>query len=163
MMRALVTVVLFVSRYFMIAGIAMLALAFTRSEVTSGANFDLEQVLPIVIRDFLPAGLAGLLISGLLAAFMSTFQARSTRPRRISSMMFIKGIYVRKRVTAITYARAMPLPFSWSLSDAPLDISRPAYTRLPIGSSLHSGAATRRRISSNGTGGGSIDEAFFTA
>jgi solute:Na+ symporter, SSS family len=73
MMSGLVTVVLFVPRYFMIAGITVLALAFMRSEVTRGANFDLEQVLPIVIRDFLPAGLAGLLIAGLLAAFMSTF------------------------------------------------------------------------------------------
>jgi Na+/proline symporter len=73
MMSALVTVVLFVPRYFMIAGITILALAFMRSEVTQGSDFDLEQVLPIVIRDFLPIGLAGLLISGLLAAFMSTF------------------------------------------------------------------------------------------
>jgi Na+/proline symporter len=73
MMSGLVTVVLFVPRYFMIAGITVLALAFMKQEVTLGADFDLEQVLPIVIRDFLPAGLAGLLISGLLAAFMSTF------------------------------------------------------------------------------------------
>jgi Na+/proline symporter len=57
----------------MIAGITVLALAFMRSDITNGATFDLEQVLPIVIRDFLPMGLAGLLISGLLAAFMSTF------------------------------------------------------------------------------------------
>jgi solute:Na+ symporter, SSS family len=73
MMSAFVTVVLFVPRYFMIAGVTVLALAFMQSEVTHGANFDLEQVLPIVIRDFLPAGVAGLLISGLLAAFMSSF------------------------------------------------------------------------------------------
>ena len=73
MMSGLVTVVLFVPRYFMIAGITVLALAFMRSDVTHGADFDVEQVLPIVIRDFLPVGLAGLLISGLLAAFMSTF------------------------------------------------------------------------------------------
>jgi Na+/proline symporter len=73
MMSGLVTVVLFVPRYFMIAGITVLALAFMHGDVTRGANFDLEQVLPIVIRDYLPAGLAGLLIAGLLAAFMSTF------------------------------------------------------------------------------------------
>jgi Na+/proline symporter len=30
-------------------------------------------VLPIVIRDFMPVGLSGILIAGLLAAFMSTF------------------------------------------------------------------------------------------
>jgi SSS family solute:Na+ symporter len=73
MMSGLVTVVLFVPRYFMIAGITVLALAFMHGDVTKGADFDLEQVLPIVIRDYLPAGLAGLLIAGLLAAFMSTF------------------------------------------------------------------------------------------
>jgi SSS family solute:Na+ symporter len=73
MMSGLVTVVLFVPRYFMIAGITVLALAFMRGDVTHGADFDFEQVLPIVIRDFLPVGVAGLLISGLLAAFMSTF------------------------------------------------------------------------------------------
>jgi SSS family solute:Na+ symporter len=73
MMSGLVTVVLFVPRYFMIAGITILALAFMGSDITHGAKFDFEQVLPIVIRDFLPFGLAGLLISGLLAAFMSNF------------------------------------------------------------------------------------------
>ncbi len=73
MMSGMVTVVLFVPRYFMIAGITVLALAFMRSDVTQNAKFDFEQVLPIVIRDFLPVGLAGLMISGLLAAFMSNF------------------------------------------------------------------------------------------
>ncbi|MEX2309517.1 MAG: sodium:solute symporter family protein [Pirellulales bacterium] len=73
MMSGLVTVVLFVPRYFMIAGITVLALLFLRGDVTTGDAIDLEQVLPIVIRDFVPVGLAGLLIAGLLAAFMSTF------------------------------------------------------------------------------------------
>src|SRR5262245_17941436 len=73
MMSGLVTVVLFVPRYFMIAGITVLALAFMGDTVARGQEIDLEQVMPIVIRDFLPAGVAGLLIAGLLAAFMSTF------------------------------------------------------------------------------------------
>jgi solute:Na+ symporter, SSS family len=73
MMSGLVTVVLFVPRYFMIAGITVLALAFLRGSVASDQGIDLEQVLPIVVRDYLPQGLAGLLIAGLLAAFMSTF------------------------------------------------------------------------------------------
>ncbi len=73
LMSGLVTVVLFVPRYFMIAGITVLALVFMHADVSRSNQFDLEQVLPIVIRDFLPIGLAGLLISGLLAAFMSTF------------------------------------------------------------------------------------------
>jgi solute:Na+ symporter, SSS family len=73
MMSGLVTVVLFVPRYFMIAGITVLALVFLQDSVTSNKSIDFEQVLPIVIRDYLPQGLAGLLIAGLLAAFMSTF------------------------------------------------------------------------------------------
>ena len=73
MMSGLVTVVLFVPRYFMIAGITVLALVYMRGDVAAGDTVDLEQVLPIVIRDYLPVGLAGLMIAGLLAAFMSTF------------------------------------------------------------------------------------------
>ncbi len=73
LMSGLVTVVLFFPRYFMIAGITVLALAMMGSQVGQENSLDFEQVLPIVIRDYLPVGLAGLLIAGLLAAFMSTF------------------------------------------------------------------------------------------
>jgi solute:Na+ symporter, SSS family len=75
MMSGLVTVVLYVPRYFMIAGITVLALMFMSDRVAQDSGIDLEQVLPIVIRDFVPAGLTGLLIAGLLAAFMSTFSS----------------------------------------------------------------------------------------
>ena len=73
MMSGFVTVVLFVPRYLMVAGITVLALVFLRGDVITGNKIDLEQVLPIVIRDFVPVGLAGFTIAGLLAAFMSTF------------------------------------------------------------------------------------------
>src|SRR4051794_3947725 len=105
MMSALVTVVLFMPRYFMIAGITVLALTFMRGEVTHGASFDLEQVLPIVIRDYLPAGLAGLLISGLLAAFMSTFSGTINA----AAAYVINDIYkryLRPDVTDREYIRA---------------------------------------------------------
>ena len=73
MMSGLVTLVLFFPRYFMIAGITVLALAFMGPQLSTSAGIDFEQVLPVVIRDFLPIGLSGLLIAGLLSAFMSTF------------------------------------------------------------------------------------------
>lgn len=73
MMSGLVTVVLFAPRYFMIAGITVLALVLLGPQHMAGGELDLEQVLPIVIRDFVPVGLSGLMIAGLLAAFMSTF------------------------------------------------------------------------------------------
>lgn len=72
-MSGLVTPILFAPRYFMIAGIAVLALTQLSGQVAGGETLDLEQVLPLVIRDYVPVGLTGFLIAGLLAAFMSTF------------------------------------------------------------------------------------------
>ncbi|HJQ80211.1 MAG TPA: sodium:solute symporter family protein [Lacipirellulaceae bacterium] len=73
MMSGFVTVALFVPRYLMIAGIAVLAFEVVnpQTKVVNDAYF--EQLLPLVIRDYVPVGLKGLLIAGLLAAFMSTF------------------------------------------------------------------------------------------
>jgi Na+/proline symporter len=73
MMSGLVTVVLFSPRYFMVAGITVLALVLLGDRATAGGELDVEQVLPMVIRELVPAGLKGLMIAGLLAAFMSTF------------------------------------------------------------------------------------------
>ncbi|OPZ63631.1 MAG: sodium/panthothenate symporter [bacterium ADurb.Bin478] len=54
----------------------MLALVFFRSDIAAmGATIDFETVLPIVIKRFIPVGLLGLFLSGMLAAFMSTFSA----------------------------------------------------------------------------------------
>jgi len=66
-------------RSLMIAGIAVLGLAFFSPEVNDmvagGGKFDFEQVLPFVIAKFVPVGLTGILMAGLLAAFMSTFDS----------------------------------------------------------------------------------------
>ena len=73
MMSGLVTVVLFSPRYFMIAGITVMALVLYGQSTSGATTLDFEQVMPIVIRDHVPVGLSGLLIAGMLAAFMSTF------------------------------------------------------------------------------------------
>lgn len=66
-------------RSLMIGGIAILGLAFFSPEVNEmvagGGKFDFEQILPFVIARFVPAGLTGILMAGLLAAFMSTFDS----------------------------------------------------------------------------------------
>ncbi len=65
-----------VPRWFMIAGITILALAFSSDKLAAmGDKIDFEMILPYVINNFIPAGLLGLLLAGLLAAFMSTFDA----------------------------------------------------------------------------------------
>ncbi len=66
-------------RFLMIAGIGVLGLVYFSGDITDmlarGNTFDFEQILPFVIRDFVPVGVVGLLMAGLLAAFMSTFDS----------------------------------------------------------------------------------------
>ena len=76
MMSAMVNVVLNVPRYFMISGLTILALVFYSDKIRAmGAKMDFEMVLPDALTQFVPAGLLGLLVAGLLAAFMSNFAA----------------------------------------------------------------------------------------
>jgi len=61
-------------RYFMIAGFAVLAvLNFDKLDLLVNGKIDFEQILPSAINEFVPTGILGLLLAGLLAAFMSTF------------------------------------------------------------------------------------------
>ncbi|MEO1517710.1 MAG: sodium:solute symporter family protein [Bacteroidota bacterium] len=75
-MSGFVNVVLLFPRYMLIAGLTVLALVFFSDELNQmGAEVDFEQILPFAIKNFVPPGLMGLLIAGLLAAFMSSFAA----------------------------------------------------------------------------------------
>jgi solute:Na+ symporter, SSS family len=68
--------VLYVPRYLMVAAFAVLALAYMGPELgLMGSNIDFEKVLPIAISRFVPIGFQGLLLAGLLSAFMGTFSA----------------------------------------------------------------------------------------
>lgn len=76
MMSGFVNVVLIFPRYMLITGLTVLTLAFFSPELKAmGADIDFELVLPYAIKNFLPIGLMGLLLAGLLSAFMSTFAA----------------------------------------------------------------------------------------
>lgn len=79
LMSWFVSVVLNFPRYLMIAGIAVLGLVFFSGSLNemaaAGEKVDFEQVLPYVINNFLPIGLVGMVLAGLIAAFMSTFDA----------------------------------------------------------------------------------------
>ncbi len=75
-MSGIVSLVMFFPRYMMVAGLTILALVFMGPEIqASNEVFDFEQILPYAIKNFIPVGLTGLLIAGLLAAFMSTYAA----------------------------------------------------------------------------------------
>ncbi|MDZ7261752.1 MAG: Na+:solute symporter [candidate division KSB1 bacterium] len=71
-----VSVCLFPTRYLMITGFTVLALVFFSQQLNAmGTNIDFEQILPYALSNFIPAGLLGLILAGLLSAFMSTFAA----------------------------------------------------------------------------------------
>lgn len=73
-MSGMVSVILNPVRYFMITGFVVLAvLYYDKLNLLVGGNIDFEQILPSAIKEFVPIGLTGLLLAGLLAAFMSTF------------------------------------------------------------------------------------------
>lgn len=74
-MSGFVSVVLMPIRYLMIAGFAALALIYYEKLdlLTVAGDIDFELILPSAIKEFVPVGLLGLLLAGLLAAFMSTF------------------------------------------------------------------------------------------
>ena len=61
--------VFLIVRWAMAIGIALLALTGVTGVTDS------EKVMPLVLLKFLPAGLRGIVIAGLLAAFMSTFSS----------------------------------------------------------------------------------------
>jgi len=74
-MSGFVSVVLMPIRYLMIAGFAALALIYYEklNLLNTAGEIDFELILPTAIKEFVPVGLLGLLLAGLIAAFMSTF------------------------------------------------------------------------------------------
>ena len=73
-MSGFVSAILMPVRYIMIAGFAALGIIFyDKLDLMVGGVLDFEQILPSSINLFVPTGLLGLLLAGLLAAFMSTF------------------------------------------------------------------------------------------
>ena len=77
LMSGIVSIVLFFPRYLLITGIVVLALVFYSPQLqTMGSEqVDYEQLLPYVINNFIPVGLTGFMLAGLLAAFMSSFDS----------------------------------------------------------------------------------------
>ena len=75
LMNGIVSVAL-IPRWIMVTAVTVLGVVFFGPELRSmGHGIDFELILPHVINRFVPAGLTGLLLAGLLAAFMSTFDS----------------------------------------------------------------------------------------
>lgn len=77
-MSGFTNLILFIPRYLLITGIVILALVYLAPSMAVSETLslsDLEIILPTVINNHVPVGIKGLLLAGLLAAFMSTFSA----------------------------------------------------------------------------------------
>ena len=75
LMSAIVSICL-IPRWVMIGGITLLGVVYITPELNKmGDKIDFELVLPYVITNFLPAGLTGILLAGLLSSFMASFSA----------------------------------------------------------------------------------------
>jgi SSS family solute:Na+ symporter len=73
-MSGFVSAILMPVRYLMIAGFAALGIIYyDQLNLLVAGVIDFEQILPSTINQFVPTGLLGLLLAGLIAAFMSTF------------------------------------------------------------------------------------------
>src|SRR5678809_918565 len=74
-MTGFVSIILLPIRYSMVIGLTVLGLLyFNQLNLDNGTGgTDFERVLPATINNFLPVGILGIVLTGLLGAFMGTF------------------------------------------------------------------------------------------
>jgi solute:Na+ symporter, SSS family len=94
LMSGSVNLVLFFPRYLMIAGLAILALVKLQPEALLNEGvMDFEKILPFALNNFIPVGVLGIILAGLVAAFMSTFAANvNAGPAYIVNDIYLRFI-----------------------------------------------------------------------
>ncbi|MGZ8524578.1 MAG: sodium:solute symporter family transporter, partial [Chitinophagaceae bacterium] len=92
-MTGFVSIVLLPIRYSMVIGLTVLALLYYDQLYLKGPDgiTDFERVLPAAINTFLPVGVLGLVLTGLLGAFMGTFSGTLNA----AQAYIINDIYVK--------------------------------------------------------------------
>ena len=104
-MSGLTILLLFAPRYLMISGLAALSIVYLSPELAGmGTNVDFETILPLTISRFVPIGLKGLILAGLLAAFVGTLAAFvNSAPAYIVNDLYKK--YIKPDAAPKTYVR----------------------------------------------------------
>ena len=109
-MTGFVSIVLLPIRYFMIIGLTVLALLYyNQLNLSDGAgNTDFERILPATINNFLPVGVLGIVLTGLLGAFMGTFSGTLNAAQAyITNDIYLKYINPKasnKKIISINYS-----------------------------------------------------------
>ena len=104
-MTGFTSLVLFFPRFLLVAGITVLVLVYFSPKLNSmGADIDFEMIFPYAVSNFIPTGLLGILLIGLIAAFMSTFSAYvNAGPAYIVNDIYKK--YINPNATNRRYIR----------------------------------------------------------
>lgn len=97
LMSGSVTAIYMPIQYVMVTGFVVLGLLYyDRLDLIVAGKLDFEQILPSAISEFVPVGLTGLLLAGLLAAFMGTFAGTLNAAQAyISNDLYLK--YINKK------------------------------------------------------------------
>ena len=105
-MSGFVNIILLPIRYTLIVSLTILGLLYYHQmNLKDGAGvIDFERILPAVINNFLPVGLVGLILAGLLGAFMSTFSGTMNAAQAyIVNDIYIKYINPQASTRKIIY------------------------------------------------------------
>lgn len=111
-MSGMVSVLLLPVRYAMIIGFTILALLhYHQLDLHAATGIDFEKILPSAILTFVPVGLMGLLLAGLLAAFMGTFAGTLNAAQAyIVNDIYLKYVEpeaTNKRISRMNYASGL--------------------------------------------------------
>ncbi|MEO7766376.1 MAG: sodium:solute symporter family protein [Ferruginibacter sp.] len=108
-MTGFVSIMLLPIRYSMITGLTVLALLYYNQLYLKGPDgvTDFERILPATINNFLPVGVLGIVLTGLLGAFMGTFSGTLNAAQAyITNDIYLKYINPtasNKRVISMNY------------------------------------------------------------
>jgi solute:Na+ symporter, SSS family len=109
-MTGFVSIILLPVRYTMVIGLTVLALLYYNQMDLSapGGGTDFERILPAAINGFLPVGILGIVLTGLLGAFMGTFSGTLNAAQAyIVNDIYLKYINPHastKRIMAMNYS-----------------------------------------------------------
>ena len=108
-MSGFVSIILLPVRYSMIIGLTVLGLLYFKQLdiTTANGSTDFERVLPAAVNNFLPAGILGLVLTGLLGAFMGTFSGTVNA----AQAYIVNDIYLKYINPAATTRKIMTMSY----------------------------------------------------
>ena len=112
-MTGFVSLILLPIRYSMVIGLTVLGLVyFNQLNLNNGTGgVDFERVLPGTINNFLPVGILGIVLTGLLGAFMGTFSGTLNAAQAyITNDIYLKYINPHasnKKVMTVNYTSGL--------------------------------------------------------